>query len=203
MDLREFSLQSPPLRRMWSSAPAADMEDLVAAALTAGAAKAALIGGDQIVYSESFREICEGNQCGCYGKCWVCPPEIGEISDLIARAKAYPRGLLYQTIGTLEDSFDVEGMFAAGANHARVSCRLQDALPELLNQPFLHLGCGGCHLCDVCAKRTGEPCRHPEYALPAMEGYGIDVYNTTLATPLKYINGTNTVTYFGLVLFTE
>ena len=190
------------LRRLWSSAPA-DMEDLVAAALTAGAAKAALIGREQVVYSESFREICEGNQCGCYGKCWVCPPEIGEISDLIARAKVYPRGLLYQTIGTLEDSFDVEGMFAAGANHARVSRRLQDALPELLNQPFLHLGCGGCHLCDVCAKRTGEPCRHPEYALPAMEGYGIDVYNTTLATPLKYINGTNTVTYFGLVLFTE
>ena len=179
------------------------MEDLIAAALAAGAKKAALIGGDQIVYSESFRDICEGNQCGCYGKCWVCPPEIGEIGDLISRAKAYPRGVLYQTVGTLEDSFDVEGMFAAGANHARVSCRLQDALPELLNQPFLHLGCGGCHLCDVCAKRTGEPCRHPEYALPAMEGYGIDVYNTTRATPLKYINGTDTVTYFGLVLFTE
>lgn len=179
------------------------MEELVAAALTAGAAKAALISGDQLVYSETFREICEGNQCGRYGTCWICPPEIGEIGDLIARAKIYPSGLLYQTIGTLEDSFDVEGMFAAGANHAQVGLRLQKKLPELLKAGFLHLGCGGCHLCEVCAKRTGEPCRHPEYALPAMEGYGIDVYNTTLTTPLKYINGTNTVTYFGLVLFTE
>ena len=177
--------------------------DLIALALECGAVKATMLSLAQLVTSPVFRDICKSNGCGQYGRCWVCPPEIGEIGDLISRAKAYPRGLLYQTVGTLEDSFDVEGMFAAGANHARVSCRLQDALPELLNQPFLHLGCGGCHLCDVCAKRTGELCRHPEYALPAMEGYGIDVYNTTLATPLKYINGTNTVTYFGLVLFTE
>ena len=36
-----------------------------------------------------------------------------------------------------------------------------------------------------------------------MEAAGVDVYNTTRDTPLKYINGQNTVTYFGLVLFDE
>ena len=36
-----------------------------------------------------------------------------------------------------------------------------------------------------------------------LEGYGIDVFNTTKDTPLKYINGENTVTYFGIVLLTE
>lgn len=36
-----------------------------------------------------------------------------------------------------------------------------------------------------------------------MEGAGIDVYNTTKDTPLKYINGADTVTYFGIVLFEE
>ena len=179
------------------------MENLVQAALTAGAAKAVLIDAAQICCSESFREICRNNQCGCYGKCWVCPPEIGEIDALIAQVKSYPRGLLYQTIGTLEDSFDVEGMFAAAANHARVSNILHKQLPQFLSASFLHLSCGGCHLCETCAKRTGEPCRHPTSALPSMEGYGIDVYTTTKNTPLKYINGTNTVTYFGLVLFTE
>lgn len=179
------------------------MEALIQAALSAGAAKAALIGAEQIAYSESFRDICQANQCGRYGKCWVCPPEIGEIGELIARAKAFPRGLLYQTIGTLEDSFDIEGMMAAGRCHAQVSSGLHHSLPGLLEKPFLHLGCGGCHLCETCAKGTGEPCRHPESALPAMEGYGIDVYNTTSSTSLNYINGTNTVTYFGLVLFSE
>ena len=191
----------PQRKRLWNSA--LNMEALIQVALSAGAAKAVGITAEQIAYDRAFREICEHNQCGCYGKCWVCPPEIGEIDDLINRVRSYPRGVLYQTIGTLEDSFDVEGMFAAGANHAQVSSRIQKQLPQLLKKPFLHLGCGGCHLCETCAKRTGESCRHPEYALPAMEGYGIDVYNTTKDTPLHYINGTNTVTYFGLVLFTE
>lgn len=190
-----------PPKRLWNSAP--DMEALIQAVLEAGADKAAMIDAGQVIFSESFRAICEGNQCGCYGKCWVCPPEIGEIGDLISEAKSYSRGMLYQTIGILEDSFDVEGMFAAGANHAQVSMKLQKKLPQLLKEAFLHLSCGGCHLCETCAKRTGEPCRHPGYALPAMEGYGIDVYNTARTTPLNYINGTNTVTYFGLVLFTE
>ena len=36
-----------------------------------------------------------------------------------------------------------------------------------------------------------------------MEACGVDVYNTTRETPLKYINGQNTVTYFGMVLFRE
>jgi len=191
-----------PRKRQWNSA--ADMVDLlIQAALTAGAAGAAFVSGRDIVYSETFREICRASQCGKYGKCWVCPPDIGEIDTLISRAKSYPRGILYQTIGTLEDSFDVEGMFEAGANHAKVSRKLNRVLPELLQAPFLHLGCGGCHLCESCSKQDNAPCRHPADALPAMEGFGIDVYNTTLSTPLKYINGTNTVTYFGLVLFSE
>ncbi len=179
------------------------MEALIQVALSAGAVRAVLISREQIACSESFRDICKANQCGCYGKCWVCPPEIGEIETLITQVKAYPKGVLYQTIGTLEDSFDIEGMMEAGHRHALVSSALQRVLPELLQKPFLHLGCGGCHLCETCAKRIGEPCRHPESALPAMEGYGIDVYNTTCTTPLHYINGSNTVTYFGLILFSE
>lgn len=180
-----------------------ERKPLVQAALDCGAAKAALISGGQVVCNESFRDICRANQCGLYGKCWVCPPEIGEIQTRISQVKAYPKGLLYQTIGTLEDSFDIQGMMAAGQHHALVSRDLQAMLPGLLHEPFLHLGCGGCHLCPVCAKQTGKPCRHPESALPSMEGCGIDVYNTVRTTDMHYINGTNTVTYFGLVLFSE
>ena len=179
------------------------MEKLLDSALDAGAYKAIMLPAEKIVLSPEFRDICQKNQCGKYGKCWVCPPEIGEIQTLISRVKAYPQGLLYQTIGALEDSFDIEGMMAAGKRHALVSRDLQAILPGLLKKPFLHLGCGGCHLCPVCAKQTGEPCRYPESALPAMEGYGIDVYNTVRTSDMNYINGTNTVTYFGLVLFSE
>ena len=177
--------------------------ELIALTLQSGAKKATVIDVKDIVLSASFRDICKGNGCGMYGQCWMGPPDIGDIDVLMSELRGYEHGLLYQTIGTLEDSFDLEGMMAAGHRHALVSRDLQTLLPGLLKESFLHLGCGGCHLCEICAKRTGQPCRHPEQALPAMEGYGVDVYNTTLGTTLKYINGTNTVTYFGLVLFTE
>ena len=61
----------------------------------------------------------------------------------------------------------------------------------------------GCGLCKVCGKITGEPCRHPDRALASLESCGMDVYQTTKKTPMKYINGANTVTYFGMVLFSE
>lgn len=168
-----------------------------------GSKKAAVIEQNEIVVSTEFRKICESRQCGSYDKCWMCPPEIGRIEDLIAQVRSFPHAVLYQTIGTLEDSYDIEGMFAAGHIHALTSQRIQDAAKQLFHQPFLHLTCGGCHLCDVCAKVVDEPCRQPERALSSLEGYGIDVYNTTKNTDLKYTNGQNTVTYFGMVLFGE
>ena len=178
-------------------------ENLIRTALEAGATKATIIDQSQIVLSESFRKICESNQCGGYGKCWVCPPYLGEAGVLMAEVRTYPRGLWYQYIAPIEDSYDIEGMFEAGAAHARVSQRLQAAVKPQFAKPFLHLSCGGCHLCPTCAKITDESCRMPDKALASLEGYCIDVYNTTKSTDLKYINGQNTVTYFGIVLFSE
>lgn len=175
---------------------------LIGAALACGAAKAEMINVDKVVLSPVFRDICASNTCGNYGKCWMCPPDVGDIQLLMDRVRQYTVGVLYQTISALEDSFDYEGMTAAGAAHVQVSQRLQAAAAPLLPEGFLHLTCGGCRLCEVCAKREGKPCIHPDQALPSLESYGIDVYNTAKGTSLKYINGQNTVTYFGAVLFT-
>lgn len=181
-----------------------DMSDiLIDAALSSGAAKAALIPQSKIILNAAFRDICAGNACGNYGKCYTCPPQIGDIHELMEKVRQFPHGLLYQTIAPLEDSFDFEGMMDAGKEHAQVSQRIQRAVTSLLRKPFLHLAAGGCHLCDTCAKRQDLPCRNPSLVLPPLEGYGVDVYQTTLSTDLRYINGANTVTFFGMVLFTE
>ena len=174
--------------------------ELIEKVLAAGAAKAAVILEKDIVLSASFRDICKSNGCGVYGQCWMCPPDIGEINELMDRVHQYQYGLLYQTIYDIEDSFDIEGMGAAGVNHAQVSQKVEDAIRPVLDK-YLHLSCGGCRLCPRCAKRDQQPCRFPDRALPPMEGYGIDVYQTTKPTHLKYINGQNTVTFFGIVLF--
>ena len=118
----------------------------------------------------------------------------------MGKIQQYRYGLLYQSIAEIEDSFDIEGMHEAGCRHAWLSQRIEAFLMPILEK-HLHLTCGGCRLCERCAKLDGLPCRKPEQALTSMEGYGIDVYKTCKPTELKYINGQNTVTYFGIVLF--
>lgn len=177
-------------------------ETLIQLALDCGATKAAVITQQQIVLSESFRDICASNKCGCYGRCWTCPPDIGDIQTLIMQVRQYSHALLYQTITNIKDSFDIEGMFEAGYTHATLSRRIRDALSSEIPDA-LHLTCGGCRWCESCAKQDNEPCRFPEQAMASLEGYGVDVYNTVSGTDLKYINGQNTVTYFGLVLYSE
>lgn len=181
-----------------------DQEWLLRETLESGALKAAVIPQSSIVLSAEFRKMCESNQCGIYGKCWMCPPAVGDIDDLMKRVRSYPRAILYQTVGKLEDSFDIEGMLDAKKAHAQVSQTIEKKIRLSGGSAgYLHLTCGGCYLCKTCAIVENKPCRFPDEALSSLEAYGIDVYNTTKDTPLKYINGQNTVTYFGLILFEE
>lgn len=180
-----------------------DEQRLISLAVACGAAKAAVFSVSDVVLSEEFRGICEQNACGMYGRCYMCPPDVGEIRPLMEKVRGYERGLLYQTIAPLEDSFDIEGMQAAADDHAQCTQRVRDALASLLPPDSMYLAAGGCHLCGRCAKRDGLPCRFPQRALPSMEACGIDVYQLTRVTPLRYINGQNTVTYFSAALWRE
>lgn len=174
----------------------------IKAALDAGATKAAVISSDNVVTSRAFRDICASNACGGYGRCWMCPPDVGDIDVLMASIRNYSHGLLFQTIAEIEDSFDFESMAEAGKAHAEVCKKVRKAA-KAISDKILFLGAGGCRMCERCAKLDNLPCRMPEEAMASMESYGIDVYKTTEPTGLKYINGQNTVTYFGLVLFNE
>ena len=169
-------------------------------ALDAGAAKAEIIESSGVVVSESFRDICKSNACGHYGRKWSCPPDIGEIGELMKELKKYSYVLIYQTIYKLEDSFDIEGMEEAGRLHSEVGQTIQKYLNLSAKTDFLHVS-GSCCLCGKCAKLTGEPCRFPDKMLPSLSAYGIDVYRTCSNTSLNYINGQDTVTYFGMVFF--
>lgn len=175
-------------------------DELIRLAIESGVKKATIICTEDIIVSSAFWDICASDSCGKFGKCWMCPPDIGSIDELMAQLKRYRSGLLYQTIYDIEDSFDIEGMGNAAVLHARVSQLVNDAVKPLL-PGCLHLSCGGCNLCNRCAKLDDQPCRMPDKALPPMEGYGIDVYQTVKPTNLKYTNGQNTVTFFGIVLF--
>lgn len=177
--------------------------DPSALALALGFDHAKQIRGDQIVLNRIFRDQCAANACGLYGKCWMCPPDIGDIDILMEEVRRYPCGLLYQSIHTLEDSFDFEGMQAGGHLHGQWSRQLDESLKKNGYTGFLHLSKGGCGVCSPCAKAAGEPCRFPDQAISSLEAYGVNVSETAKNAGMKYINGVNTVTYFGLVLFKE
>jgi predicted metal-binding protein len=151
-----------------------------------------------VVFDAMFRDICVRNACGQYGNCHMCPPDIGDIHELMTQAQSYDYGLLYQTVGQLEDCFDIEGMQKAGRYLNDCASRIRDRL--MGREGLLHLASGGCKMCARCTKRDGLPCPFPELALSSMEAYGIDVYNTARNAGLKYNHGRNTVTFFGMVL---
>ena len=178
-------------------------DELIAKVLAHGFDRAAWISADQIVLDRSFRAQCASNACGLYGRCYMCPPDVGDIDTLMAELRGYHRGILYQSVCPLEDSFDFEGMQAGGKLHSKRSHALDSALREAGMDGFLHLSKGGCGVCAVCAKTEGKPCAFPQKALSSLEAYGVHVSATAKNAALPYINGVNTVTYFGLILFKE
>ncbi|MBQ7011822.1 MAG: DUF2284 domain-containing protein [Clostridia bacterium] len=159
------------------------------------------IPAESIVLSREFRDACAANRCGAYGKCYMCPPDVGDIDELMATVRTYTHGLLLQTVAQLEDSYDFEGMTEARKNHSRLTRELWKRVRPLLPDGSLCLGVGGCGFCSKCAKRDGLPCRSPENAMASLEAYGVNVSSTVANTSLKYVNGQDTVTYFGLILF--
>jgi len=167
----------------------------------------ALMKQSDIVYDISFKDICERNACGCYGKCWVCPPDIGALDELMKRTKGFSQGILYQNVYELEDSYDIEGMnegkhaFVMDALKIKKALLAMEDSGEISPSEYFVLGVGACGICEECTRRHGEPCRFPRLAMAPMETCGIFVSSTATNVGLKYINGQNTVTYFGAVLF--
>ena len=85
-------------------------ERLIPTALDAGAYRAKVIKAEKIVTDRAFRAMCESNACGMYGKCYMCPPDVGDIDALMSELEGYDYALVYQTVTALEDSYDFEGM---------------------------------------------------------------------------------------------
>ena len=179
-----------------------DFNKLMDRVMDAGATNAGMAKVADITFDRAFRDACAQNICGKYGTCWMCPPDVGDIDEMIARAKEYEHIMVFQSIGQLEDSFDFEGMEAAAVKHNVLTMAVAEKVGcmEQIKKPLI-LGAGACHICGRCTRLDALPCAYPHKAIPSLEAYGIAVSELAAASGLKYINGENTVTYFGGVLF--
>ena len=156
--------------------------------------------GKDLRFDASFRALCEQNSCGYYGACWTCPPDAGPIDALIEKARGYERALVFQTVFPVEDAFDIESMHEAGRRHNRLA-RKARRKAERSGLDCLVLGAGACGGCESCAKRKGEPCRHPDRAILSLEACGIDAAWLGKLAGLPPSNGANTVSFLGAVLY--
>ena len=67
-------------------------------ALALGAYKAGVVKVADISVDASFRSLCETNSCGNYGKNYMCPPDIGDIGELMAELKTYELAMVFQSV---------------------------------------------------------------------------------------------------------
>jgi len=163
----------------------------------------AVVRTEDIPFTQDVRRMCEMNSCGMYGTNWQCPPGVGTVEDCEANARTYPIGVVVNTVWQLEDSFDFEGMQRGGAGHKEMFDALKAfARQSVGRENMLPMGAGGCHRCEKCTY-PDAPCRFPDEVDASMEASGIQVMNLAGASGMNYINGKNTVTYFGLILLKD
>lgn len=177
------------------------LQEIITQSQNLGIFKANIIDPKNIETDRAFRDICATNLCGMYGRCYMCPPDVGDIDVLREQLTTYDYAFIYQTVTEIEDSFDFEGMIEAKKESCSIALALRKTFLKIGISKALHLGAGGCGVCEKCAKQTGEPCHFPHLALPSLEAYGVNVSSLAKIADMNYTNGQNTVTFFGAVLF--
>ncbi len=146
----------------------------------------------------AVRDMCAADHCRKYGTCWTCPPGCGTLEEVAAKAAAYRRGVLLQTVAQLEDDFDMDAMQRVEADQKSAFL----AFVEQLRREYpacLPMATGGCTLCPQCTY-PDAPCRFPDKAIPSMEAYGLLVSKVCEKSGLPYYYGPRTLAYTSCVL---
>ncbi|MBR5515581.1 MAG: DUF2284 domain-containing protein [Clostridia bacterium] len=164
----------------------------------AGIHEYAFLNPADIEFKEEIQEICANGACEMYGKTWACPPALGTAEDCRKKCNEYTKAMFFCAKYDLEDSFDYEGMIEAGKKF-RELCDVIYNLAGADFQKYLVLCNGACLRCKECTY-PDSPCRFPEKLFLSLEGCGVMVSSLARSLGMKYINGKDTVTYFGMIL---
>lgn len=152
-----------------------------------------------IELKEEVREMCASGKCTMYDKRWSCPPGCGTLDECRELLKGYTRGILVQSVGELEDNFDIETMMETEAAHKERFYAMRKALVEK-GIDALAAGAGCCTICPECTY-PDAPCRFPEEKMSSMEALGMLVLEVCKANDMRYFYGENTIAYTSCFLF--
>jgi predicted metal-binding protein len=109
------------------------------------------------------------------------------------RVKGYSCGILVQTVGDIEDSYDWEGIMTVGARQKKNFALMWDEL-EREGEEVLAMGSGACKLCEACTY-PDEVCRFPDRMEVSMEAYGLLVSKVCANNNLAYNYGKDKIAF--------
>ena len=156
------------------------------------------LNAELIEVRTEVRDMCAVNTCKEYGTNWSCPPGCGTLSQCEEKIRKYKNGLILQTTGALEDSYDYEAMLDIKKIHDKAISKFAKAIAPLYPEAMV-LGAGSCMICKKCTY-PDRPCSFPDKMISSMEAYGIVVNDICKANNIPYNYGPNTLTYVGCVL---
>lgn len=142
---------------------------------------------------EDVRQMCEANMCGMYAKNWSCPPGCGDLEVCRRRVGNYHWGILVQTVGEIEDSFDFEAMEEIERKHKEIFQEHAKYLKEYY-PGLLALSAGCCTICKKCTYPDAS-CRFPDRCVSSMESYGILVNDLCKKNDMTYYYGEGKMAY--------
>ena len=175
-----------------------DINEVITQALEAGFSHAAELKTDTLKFLPEVREMCSADRCHNYNRSWTCPPACGTLEECSAKAASFTYGILVQSVGKLEDSFDYESMQKLEKQHKKnfekLVLQLRKEFPGLLA-----LGAGGCTICPKCAY-PDAPCRFPDRAFTSMEASGLWVSDVCEKNGLSYNYGSDHMAYTSCIL---
>jgi len=175
------------------------MTDYKALAHECGFSTAEPMDPKKLKFLTDVRSMCSVDRCQSYGRTWSCPPACGELDYWEERCSHYSKGLILQTVGDREDSFDFEAMMEVSEENKRQFDAFTEAL-RAKGEDFLAMSAGTCTRCEKCTY-PDAPCRFPEKLYPSMEACGLFVSGVCSDNGVKYYYGDDKIAYTCCVLY--
>ena len=173
-----------------------DLADLKAVALECGFSHVGDLDIDTVELRKEARDGC--NNCDMYGKHWTCPPGCGTLEECARRLRRFKKGLILQTTGTMEDSFDFDAIAEINAAHQASFNQFQEVARKKY-PGCLIMGDAKCKNCSECTY-PDKPCRFPDEMISKMSAFGMIVSEVCAKNNIKYYYGTGTLTFVGCIL---
>ena len=168
-------------------------DKLAAVASESGFSHSSPLNVSTLEFLQDVRDMCNAKQCDRYNTSWSCPPACASLEEMRKRVESYSGGLLVQTVGDLEDSYDWEGIMDAGKRHKENFGRMWDALAGE-NDSVLAMGAGACMICEKCTY-PDNPCRFPDRMAASMEACGLFVSKVCTDNGLAYNYGQDKIAF--------